>query len=234
MQINSFELFHTNSLNAEEVNDFCRVYIWHHAYSQEELSEFAQTSSKSKCSSKRSAEKLSILLMVRQLLGPTFKLQHRPSGRPFLQAESRPVPFISISHSHGAYALSLSSRPHGIDIEKIDEKVFHLRSRFLSDSELRLVDILPSVMQSQFAETSSQLIQKVSAATLLWSAKEAAFKAFQSDALQTISQIALAIDKGNHLIACFEPAKLQGTIHFELLSDFILTSCESLQTEKKV
>lgn len=232
MQITSFELFHTKRLNAEEVNDFCRVYIWRHTYSIDELKEFAQATIKEEGSSKRLAEKLSIILMVRQLLGPTYKLQHQPSGSPYLQAESKDVPFISISHSHGAYALSLNSRPHGIDIEKLDEKVFNLRSRFLSNSELRLLNTLPSVIQSPYIETCSQITRNVFSATLLWSAKEAAFKAFQSDTLQTISQIALTLDEESQLIASFEPAKLQGSIRFERIFDFILTSCEFLHPEK--
>lgn len=100
---------------------------------------------------------------------PELAVTNLPSGRPVLRLLSgvpRPLPEISISHSHGwAVAMAVMGAPCGIDIQLIATKTVKLRDRFCLAREQEVVRRLIGATGS--AEQGL---------TLLWAAKEAVRK----------------------------------------------------------
>lgn len=146
------------------------LYLWEHNQDKEALSSFArkyfprisidETAARS---DKRFVEQLSIRLLLCQLLGHDAKLAYHETGRPYLTNSPW---HLSISHSHGIYALSLSDVRHGMDVEKWSDRALRVSSKFLTPTERAL--------QTQL----SVLASPAQMATTLWSAKEAAYKFF--------------------------------------------------------
>lgn len=156
----------------------CHIFVWRHHLSPEELAalckeENVSLEGKDICA-KRLTERLSSLFMVRRLLGPGVTLAHTPAGCPLLQGN--PL-HISISHTDGAYAVSLAQARHGIDIERPTPRALRLRARFLNEEEIGI-----SLGNGWTTENE---------ATALWCAKEAAFKCFSSESITHIGQILL-------------------------------------------
>lgn len=105
----------------------------------------------------RQAEWLATRLLLREMLGHETRIAYFPSGAPYLPDE----PFhLSLSHTKGFVALTLSEERTGIDIEYRSERVRKIRSRYLSPSEEAFIDLLH--------ETEHLLV--------CWCAKEALFK----------------------------------------------------------
>jgi len=88
-------------------------------------------------------------------------LEPDASGKPFLAGSNHPQ--ISLSHTHG-YAAALLSRDAsvGVDIQRITPVVRRVSSRVFSEQEISMLD------------SPDDLV----ALTLLWAAREAAFKAW--------------------------------------------------------
>ncbi len=90
-------------------------------------------------------------------------------GRPFcelVEGDIEKIPDVSITHSAGIAAALASSHFCGIDIQEINVTVAKVKSRFASSVEQQIL----SKANSDFSETTLL--------ALLWSAKEAARKAF--------------------------------------------------------
>lgn len=158
--------------------DHIAVFIWQHLLSSEELESMQADGSSElsadKLQGKRRCERLSLILMARQLLGPQTTIGHTPQGKPFLVNSGL---HISISHTEGAYALSIGTLPHGIDIERPSIRALYVRSRFLSERE----------QQFRLTEKATPAEE----ATALWCAKEAAFKLFSDEATTHLGHICL-------------------------------------------
>lgn len=156
----------------------CHVFVWCHQLSLDEFTALCRDAGvvvedDVQCA-KRRIERLSSLFMLHQLLGPEARLVHAPTGRP--QIEGSPL-HLSISHTDGAYALSLSHEVHGIDIEHPSPRALRLRTRFLNEEERHI-----RLGNDWTAEDE---------ATALWCAKEAAYKCFSSESITHIGQVQL-------------------------------------------
>jgi len=192
--------------------------LWHHTLSPHELAQFARLHFPTlslapyrKLSDKRFRERLSIDLLVRQRLDNEFSVAHADDGRPYLTGQGSSGTEISISHTHNTYALSLSPLAHGIDVEKWGESAWRVRTKYLSEAELLLLAAFPTFQDE--ART----------ATMLWSAKEAAFKLFAIPEL-VVSEIELSLDRSDHLIACLrQQPSIQAQIAFKPYPAFVRT-----------
>lgn len=107
---------------------------------------------------RRTAEQRAVHESLTELYSESVRLAHHPSGAPYLVG--CPNEHISISHSERWLLLATDSRPIGVDIEELGEQVQRVRSRFVSDSDERLIH-----------SNCEHLVLH-----LLWSAKEAAYK----------------------------------------------------------
>lgn len=156
----------------------CHAYVWHHHLSLESLTElfkeeYAVPVGEDMCT-KRLTERLSVRFMLHRLFGHSASVAHTQTGRPLLQGS--PL-HISISHTDGAYALSFSYEPHGIDIEPPSPRALRLRARFLDEGE-RCINL-----GNGWTEEDE--------ATALWCAKEAAYKCFSNEHITHIGQVHL-------------------------------------------
>lgn len=94
-------------------------------------------------------------LYVRQALYTIYEdyiqIEYAPSGKPFIDKD-----FISISHKDMFLLIGISKKPIGVDIERLSEKIINLKRKFVEDNLISIEDL----------ETL----------TIIWAAKEAAYK----------------------------------------------------------
>lgn len=88
---------------------------------------------------KRILEKNGVWQLVKNMFEGNNEILYEPSGRPYLYGDAQNK-FISISHSKNFVALASSQKRIGIDIEEINERILKVRSRFLNDRELDLIN----------------------------------------------------------------------------------------------
>ncbi|MDR3309665.1 MAG: 4'-phosphopantetheinyl transferase superfamily protein [Tannerella sp.] len=124
-------------------------------------------------SESRRREWLAVRCLTDALLGERTEIYYMSDGSPLLADSDY---HISISHTRGyaAVVLDLFQRT-GIDIEYHSERAFKLRSRFLDEEELSMLDLYgnnPGVI-----------------ATLFWCAKETFFKALGQQQVNFIKQL---------------------------------------------
>lgn len=101
-------------------------------------------------------------------------------GAPIITDEAS---HISFSHSFPFVVMYVNkNKPCGIDVEKIREKIIKISPKFVNDIE------------REFCESNPQLI------TLIWSAKEVAFKIYQKG----------GVDFKNHIHLKYENQNLSG------------------------
>lgn len=81
-------------------------------------------------SASREAERSALRLLLENYFGSPRTIAYRPSGQPYLLEE--PDLHLSLSHTRGYVLAGLSSKPIGVDIECIDERVPRVTSRVLS------------------------------------------------------------------------------------------------------
>lgn len=103
------------------------------------------------------------------------------NGKPYLNGH--PIHF-SISHS-GEYVAAVidSSKPVGVDVEKISSKIQAVKHKFIDSDELSLLN-----------QTSLHVDEQI---TLAWCVKEAVFKWFQKGGVDFISHIRIKAVKVN-------------------------------------
>ncbi|MBR8534823.1 4'-phosphopantetheinyl transferase superfamily protein [Carboxylicivirga sediminis] len=106
---------------------------------------------------KRKQEWLASRLLLKEILGFYPELIYVENGKPTLANGSS---YISISHTDGFAAVSMSDQPTAIDIEKCQARVEKVASRFVHPDE------------ASYIENK----KKLNYLTLLWSAKEALYK----------------------------------------------------------
>ncbi len=192
------------------------IYIWCHTFRREELEALATAmhwgdlvEAFAETHDKRFAEKVSVRLMLHRLLGGEAEIVYRDNGAPCL-ADGRAE--ISVSHTAGTYALSLSRRKHGTDIEAWGAKALKVCRMYLNEEERRWVDALP---QNE-AERE---------AVVLWSAKEAVYKLAGIEGLSFKEQIALTPRGDNALEATLKPSGERLTVECGRQAGFALTCC---------
>lgn len=202
IRICEFNPEHTTPLNAAEVHDSCRVYLWAHELKltklhdmMAELCQFSPSDilgdhnevPENPQSVKRQIETLSLKIMCSKVFGKAVSITHTPEGKPMLCGCFTNNIHISVTHTSGYYALSVASRPHGIDIEHKSERALRLLDKFLTPNE-------KSIHLPQFIKPEDN-------ATALWCAKEAAFKTFSSPAITLINQLHLILEDNQQLTA---------------------------------
>ena len=130
----------------------------------------------------RRRERLCAAAMVAAMLGQAYGIGHDEDGRPYacVADTSEAVGYLTVSHSKTFVAVGWSEQPLGIDLECTSDRPLRLASRFLHKDEMPLIDRLPYSAQT--------------AALMLWTAKEAAFKRFSRQGATTLSDLVLQMD----------------------------------------
>ncbi len=110
---------------------------------------------------------------------------------------------LSISHNKTHVAVGLSKIACGIDIEHIGARVLRIQSRFLTDFEMQLA--------------GSDLVRN----SLMWSAKEAAYKLDNSliDFKQDMEILELDEDKQIVKMRCSQNERI---LHFRIFNDNVI------------
>lgn len=159
-----------NSLAKGEV----RVFLWQHTFNRSRLIQLAESNYPttdyhqfSTLRDKRFIEKLSVLLLLHQVLGPEATINYHSTGRPFLKSNDQIK--ISISHTTNIYAISFSTSAHGMDVECFTKKAFKVKQMFVNDYESKWLK-----------KGEDSVMEKY---TSLWSAKEAIYKLYDQPGL---------------------------------------------------
>lgn len=104
-------------------------------------------------------------LMVRKMLKmilPDHKIMYKTIGEPYLWP---PSANISITHSFPFASIAVSKNRVGIDLEKISDKIFRIKNKFMHDSE--------------FSWTENRE-NEVDYLTIIWVIKESLYKVHPS------------------------------------------------------
>lgn len=140
-----------------------KVAVWKIEESVEQLKHLLGVSEKDEALvnsfrlDKRKKEWLASRLLLKEILGFYPELSYEDNGKPSLDNGSS---YISISHTDGFAAVSVSDRPTAIDIEKCEARVEKVANRFVHPDEAAYI-------------TGHS---KLGYLTVLWSAKEALYK----------------------------------------------------------
>lgn len=142
----------------------------------------------------RRRERLCAAAMVAEMLGGEYGIGHDDAGRPYacLAGSAQAVGCLTVSHSKTFVAVGWSETPLGIDLECTSDRPLRLAPRFLHESELPLLERLPH--------------PAATAALMLWTAKEAAFKRFSREGANTLSDIVLQLNNDGTMTARFGEA----------------------------
>ena len=161
------------------INNSTKIILW--KIIPGELSE-TQLSEDDKCLLKTRKHKNSkeYFLAVRKLLeneDPELTIDYDLKGKPFLNKQKG----ISISHSNEIVAIGISNETHfGIDIQHKTDKIFKIKSKFLSKKEGKFLGKTDNM----------EFLIKV------WSAKESIFKALGKEGVSFLNDI--EIDTSNN------------------------------------
>lgn len=158
--------------------------LWQHNWSVAQLIDYARIHlplltlpDVATLCTKRQRERLSTAILTARLIGQCQRLEHTSSGRPYLTDSQATV---SITHTGNVYGVSVAHGPHGIDAERWGPKALRLAEKFLQPGEQVLLDRLELTCEA--------------AATALWSAKEAVYKACDRPGLELRTGITLCAD----------------------------------------
>lgn len=197
------------------------IFVWEHHLETKELNELYQSATLCdngdnglcRFHGKRYVERISIRILLQQLLGSQSGIHYLNTGRPLLTSG---LAELSISHTKDIYAISLSKERHGMDVEQWGDKALKLIGMFLNEEEQLLLN-----------DSSTPLLcSPEKNATLLWSAKEAVYKYIDQPGLSFKEDIALSFNTKQELKA---KVRLEEElfVHFEALPHCILTCCKS-------
>lgn len=150
---------------------------------------------------RRRREWLATRCLLHLQCGEAAYISYRPSGRPLLFTPRGQEKEISVSHSSDWAALAISPQGMkvGMDIERIGERAFNLRHRFLSTEEMALA---PDKEQ----------------ACLMWCAKEAIYKLCDCEGLRFLEDMILH-KKSGQLFAKLPTLGKIVTIHTHVEAD---------------
>lgn len=183
------------------------LYIWHITESLEELINAIDITlnSSERLKIMKSIEHKKAFLAVRNILHSIgiadAELFYDANGKPSLK-DGR---YISISHSFSYAVIYLADTNVGVDIEKKQEKIIRLASKYCNERELTLK---PDNREEQLTYF-----------TQIWSAKEAVYKMCNSRSLSFSQQIAVDNTKSVIIVE----GELE-TFYFETLfvDDFLI------------
>jgi 4'-phosphopantetheinyl transferase EntD len=169
-------------------------------------------------SESRKKEYITVRLLLRQLMQEDVDIEYKPNGSPYL---SNGKYNVSISHTKGYAAIVLSDKTNqGIDIEYISPRAYNLRKHFLNREELAFVDALT-------LNAADDIYNNV--ATLLWCAKESAYKALGCENVNFSEHLhvlpfEITGRKGVfNLKECKSPNNKVFNLNYEITDDYILT-----------
>nr|WP_314661698.1 4'-phosphopantetheinyl transferase superfamily protein [uncultured Porphyromonas sp.] len=150
-------------------------------------------------------------------LGKASSLAHHPHGAPYLPEE--PGWAVSLSHSASAVALLLvpqSSPLHiGIDIEEERAELERVLPRFVREGEL--------------AQLKAEGFPRATALRLLWTAKEAAYKAVNPPSGSLLSFVLERCDPAEGLLSLRYPALgLELQLHYLQLAGYFISYTEPI------
>lgn len=159
----------------------------------------------------RRRERLCAAAMVAEMLGQAYGIGHDEDGRPYacVAGTSEAVGYLTVSHSKSFVAVGWSEQPLGIDLECTSDRPLRLAPRFLHESEWPLIDLLPH--------------PAATAALMLWTAKEAAFKRFSRQGATTLSDLVLQMDNDGTMAALFGDSNASLTFVVEM--DWVMCLC---------
>lgn len=135
------------------------IFLWRHE-AGETFEDIALTAEETFRAEQYAPKKRLEFLMVRALLKAQKlggQLRYHTTGRPFLAEDSR---HISITHAYPFAAIGLSSKPLGLDLEHLHEKIRKVQERFLHSDEKIWLGAEP----------------ELESLTAIWSAKESLYK----------------------------------------------------------
>ena len=163
---------------------------------------------------RKASEETAIGVMLRALLGEaqSFNRAHDATGRPFLP--SKPEVSLSLSHAESCAALLLTPsflRP-GVDVETYRPQLYAVASRYLTEAEWE-----------KGCRLAPQLTE-LELRTLLWSAKETAFKVFgPSDASLHNFVLETLTPQEQTLCLRYPREETELVIRYELRPDHLIT-----------
>lgn len=160
-------------------------------------------------SERRSVEQRSVELILSELLGEsTPRRGYDPLGRPILL--DYPDRSLSISHAEGHAAVLLTSSPDGtpgVDIETYRPQLYDVASRYLHSDEWERVQATSPLTELQLR-------------SLLWSAKETAYKVFNPPGASLLSFAATEL-RPDELILAYPQGGTQLRIGYQLRPDYL-------------
>lgn len=209
------------SLYLQHEEPSLRWYVWKMEESYEELCALLPSHKVREAENRFSAfhrrrEWLSVRALLAACAGRGVDIAYLPSGRPRLTGAPSFFPpevsFLSISHTRGYVALSLSSEEVGIDIEQYGPRVHKVASRFMRADE--------AAGTWQGDDTWGLLLH--------WSAKEAMFKCLDEqevDFRECLRIFPFQVEKEGSFRACeYKTGARHGfQVNYRLHPDFVLT-----------
>lgn len=158
----------------QEIDQKCILAIWKMTESRDELLvQFDDATDLSSIlsitSDKRVLEKLTTLLLLKEIIGEVPQIAYLDSGKPYLNGREGE---ISISHTKGYVAVIYHRfQEVGVDIEQVSDKIRRVKSRIVSGFE--------------YINEEQELIHLL----LHWSAKETMFKIIDSDGIDFLTDL---------------------------------------------
>ena len=154
------------TLSITEENN-CKIALWEITETLQELLQLYHTISVPEFNTEKRKEEWLATRLLLNKINPNYSISYNEFGAPELNNECN----ISISHSKGLVAISISKQQVGLDIEEISDKVLRVSSKFISKNNL-----------------TDLTAEK---ATLIWSCKEAIYKWHQKGKIDFIADIKL-------------------------------------------
>ena len=162
-------------------------------------------------SERRSVEQGAVELILSELLGESAPRRgYDPLGRPILL--DYPDRSLSISHTEGHAAVLLTPSADGtpgVDIETYRPQLYEVASRYLHPDEWERVLATSPLTELQLR-------------SLLWSAKETAYKVFNPQGASLLSFTAVAL-RPDELILAYPQGCTQLRIGYQLRPDYLFT-----------
>lgn len=162
-------------------------------------------------SERRSVEQRAVELILSELLGESAPRRgYDPLGRPILL--DYPDRSLSISHAEGHAAVLLTPSPDGtpgVDIETYRPQLYEVASRYLHPDEWERVQVTSHLPELQLR-------------SLLWSAKETAYKVFNPPGASPLSFAATEL-RPDELILAYPQGGTQLRIGYQLRPDHLFT-----------
>lgn len=162
-------------------------------------------------SERRSVEQRAVELILSELLGEsTPRRGYDPLGRPILL--DHPDRSLSISHTEGHAAVLLtpsSDGTPGVDIETYRPQLYDVASRYLHPDEWDRVQATSPLTELQLR-------------SLLWSAKETAYKVFNPQGASLLSFTATEL-RPDELILAYPQGGTQLRLGYQLRPDYLFT-----------